>query len=512
MATLIIHPDLDCKVYIDTELHGIAKAGEDYNISLGRGAYWIECISQENEADRTDFDFRTNGLAHTEHSKITLRSIRYKRLVSQYDYVGEFHCGFAKVKNNGKTVGYINRNGDVIYDENTYEQVLPFGDNTICVRHGRLWGILNSAGEYVIEPQFSSIKPLENGPAIFSIKNKYGLISTYSKIITPAKYDHLYKIDGANLIECRLNGKSGILNYEGNKITPLKYEEIYEYENGLAAVKLNNKWGFIDSEGEEQIIPQYDVLGRGFRNGIAIVGLCEDIYVSYGLINTKGEQITPLKYSKIYDWLHLGYAIVEFGGYWLEGIRYDGNKGVINSNGEEIVPPIYSEVSRIYNGMIRVNKDGKYGFYDQLGNMVIPAIYENADDEFHEGLVWVKKEGKYGYINKNGDEIIPMKYNYAKFFSEGLASVCLAGRWGVIDVTGKTIISFKYDDVGYFSENRATVLLDYKWGYVDKSANEVIPLIYDEADAFINGLAKVILNAEKFQINYKGIKAKDGWD
>ena len=39
MTTLIINPDRDCEVYIDTELLGKAKAGEEYAVSLGRGAY-----------------------------------------------------------------------------------------------------------------------------------------------------------------------------------------------------------------------------------------------------------------------------------------------------------------------------------------------------------------------------------------------------------------------------------------------------------------------------------------
>ena len=108
MAKLIICPDLECKVYIDTELYGTANAGEEFVADLDRSAYWVECVSAENSADRTDFDFRTDGSEHTEHRDIALKPIRYKRLIAQYDSVGEFCCGFAKVTKNGSVVGFIN--------------------------------------------------------------------------------------------------------------------------------------------------------------------------------------------------------------------------------------------------------------------------------------------------------------------------------------------------------------------------------------------------------------------
>ena len=290
MTTLIIHSDLDCKVYIDTELHGLAKAGEDYTISLNRGAYWIECVSQENEADRTDFDFRTDGSGRTEHSEIALKPIRYKRLVSQYDYVGEFRCGFAEVKENGKTVGYINCDGNIVYDNQKFEQVAPFGKNTICVKIKGCWGVFNSSGEYVIEPQYSLLKPIDSELAIFCKQNYYGLINANGNILITAKYFELFKIEGAELLCCALNGKYGLLDYQGNKITPLKYKQIDAFSGNLSRVRLGgglkgdneydgcteyligSKYGFIDTSGKEVIPCEYDY-AFDFQNDVACVNI-----------------------------------------------------------------------------------------------------------------------------------------------------------------------------------------------------------------------------------------------
>ena len=67
-------------------------------------------------------------------------------IMAQYDSVGEFCCGFAKATKNGVVVGFINPNGDLIYDDAT-----PFGDDKLCVCKDGLWGVINSVGEYIIE-------------------------------------------------------------------------------------------------------------------------------------------------------------------------------------------------------------------------------------------------------------------------------------------------------------------------------------------------------------------------
>ena len=42
-----------------------------------------------------------------------------------------------------------------------------------------------------------------------------------------------------------LNGKCGAIDKSGNEVVPLKYDDIMGFREGLAAVKLNGKWGFI---------------------------------------------------------------------------------------------------------------------------------------------------------------------------------------------------------------------------------------------------------------------------
>ena len=141
------------------------------------------------------------------------------------------------------------------------------------------------------------------------------------------------------------------------------------------------------------------------------------------------------------------------------------------------------------NNLRLVKLNGKYGFIDKSGTEVIPCKYDEADS-FREGLAKVVLKGKYGFVDKTGTEVIPCKYDAAESFSEGIAKAKLKGNDGYITQTG-----IWYDNADKnLSDNLRRVLLNDKWGFVDKTGTLVIPCKYDSADSFSGGVAMVLLN------------------
>ena len=62
---------------------------------------------------------------------------------------------------------------------------------------------------------------------------------------------------------------------------------------------------------------------------------------------------------------------------------------------------------------------------------IIAPQYEEVRQFADNGLAAVKKDGKWGYIDTTGAVVIPFQYNYAYSFSEGKAVVSLGeGRTG----------------------------------------------------------------------------------
>lgn len=145
-------------------------------------------------------------------------------------------------------------------------------------------------------------------------------------------------------------------------------------------------------------------------------------------------------------------------------------------------------------GLAPVQKNGKYGYIDSNGKVVIPLQYDWCD-KFSDGLAPVEKDGRYGYIDRTGKMVLFLQDDYAFPFSEGLARVEKDGKWGYIDRTGKVTIPWQYDVVNDFSEGLAAVGKevgnDWKYGYIDRTGKVVVPLQYERTYSFCEGFAVV---------------------
>ena len=137
--------------------------------------------------------------------------------------------------------------------------------------------------------------------------------------------------------------------------------------------------------------------------------------------------------------------------------------------------------------------DGKWGFVDGTGKLVIPCKYDRVHG-FVDGLAAVWFNGKGGFIDKTDNVVIPLKYGEISEFSEGLAKVTFNEKYGFIDKTDRAVIPFEHDLAYGFSEKFLTngppegfamVMVkgkngfsDAKYGFFDKTGTEVVPVKY----------------------------------
>lgn len=201
-------------------------------------------------------------------------------------------------------------------------------------------------------------------------------------------------------------------------------------------------------------------------------------------------------------------------------------------------------------GLSIVKSNGKYGFIDSTGAIILPIKYDLAWG-FSEGLAVVLSDGKWEYIDRTGTTQIkldPPTYplfsniweevyidDYTRVlpypFKENVARIRLCrnsyNRIGYIDKTGKKVIPFIYQGASDFSEGLAAVKFDGrnqisyvldgdeiavvkhedmndKWGYIDKTGKVIIPFQYLEANPFSNGKARVNLNGQWLYIDKSG--------
>jgi len=138
-----------------------------------------------------------------------------------------------------------------------------------------------------------------------------------------------------------------------------------------------------------------------------------------------------------------------------------------------------------------ISDNGKYGYINQKGEVVIPAAYAGAGD-FSEGLAAVRKDGLYGYINTSGEYVIPPKYEYALAFNEGMAKVYDHGTITYINTKGETLFQHNYNEQEPFEDGLLLIkTASKKMGMLNRRGKLVVDTAYSEISPFYYGFAIV---------------------
>jgi hypothetical protein len=110
---------------------------------------------------------------------------------------------------------------------------------------------------------------------------------------------------------------------------------------------------------------------------------------------------------------------------------------------------------------------------------VVSQLFEDAG-VFSEGHAAVKADGRWGYIDKTGRVVIKPQFESAEPFSDGLAAVSVGvNRVGYVDTAGQVAIPPTYVSGRKFTRGLARVTKMGAPGrgtamsYIDKSGKEV---------------------------------------
>lgn len=147
------------------------------------------------------------------------------------------------------------------------------------------------------------------------------------------------------------------------------------------------------------------------------------------------------------------------------------NCAVIDRDGNFLTEPVYSQILPPSEGRAAFKLDDKWGYFDESWNVVIEALYEEAQ-VFSEGLAAVGEKGGryrlYGYIDKDGNKVIETKFSVAEPFENGIATVAIEemgyyyhmfDKYGKIDNNGNLVEDYKYRYDGHFDTETFDVFL-----------------------------------------------------
>lgn len=346
----------------------------------------------------------------------------------------------------------------------------------------------------------NSIKPVM-GEKMYQISllSRQGLINKNGDLVIKPLYDNIFDLE-EEMILIYKNNKYGYLNNQGELAIPLQYEQADNFSEGLAAIKLtDSQWGYINKNGEYIIEPNYDWAGS-FNDGIAYVYLNDE----EKYINKHGEYVEAPVYDSEIEYFD-GLAL------YLEDNLY----GYINETGEIVIKPQFEYAQDFSEGLAAALIKDKYGYINKQGKLTITAQFEDAWS-FSEGLAAVKINDKYGFINQKGELVIDAVYDWVWNFYDGIARVEIIQEENdylnyeqfFINQKGEIVegVADDYDQelYLYYSEGLAAFEKNGKYGYMDEAKNVVIHPHYDFAFDFRGGIAEVMVNDKRGYINNKG--------
>ena len=133
-------------------------------------------------------------------------------------------------------------------------------------------------------------------------------------------------------------------------------------------------------------------------------------------------------------------------------------------------------------------KEGKWGFIDRSGKVVITPQYDTRTD-FREGFAPVQFAPKrWGFIDKTGKIVINPQFEYCGAFQNGYAVAKLPDKWVWVDKTGK-ILDLSVNSSFGWSEDLAIFTIGPKYGYINASGKIVINPQFKLSSDFREGLA-----------------------
>ena len=338
---------------------------------------------------------------------------------------------------NGYRYGYIDIDGNVLLETEYTEisRIINIEDNDniylIVAQNGQYGMVRNQ--EQMIENEYQSISyNSENNTLTLEKTKKYGVATLDGEIIIPVEFSQIDST-GRYIYTTDANGNIQVYQEDGNPAGIDSNVYILETKSENYQIKIDNSQGsaysILNPSGEQITTTNYSYINYLYDNYF-IVSLTGG---KVGVINDKEEPIIAIQYDSIEQVEGTDYIITRLSENNSTQL-YDKNfkqlcemsNAIVQT--EESYVKIYNDTETKYfdlegnekqnteilnnNQIYAKSQDGKWGFVDKKGNVVLDYIYDKVTDLNSYGYAGIKLNGKWGVINANGEVIIEPTYTF----------------------------------------------------------------------------------------------------
>ncbi|MDE7410648.1 MAG: WG repeat-containing protein [Paramuribaculum sp.] len=404
-----------------------------------------------------------------------------------------------------------------------------------------LWSIVDvTTGEIIHKDEFKS-QPTVIVNDKFCVKNgngsyDYFSVNNVTKPINGESYLYATAFNENDIALAVLKGKGiSVINGKCEVVANLDNSIVSanDFENGFAAVSNDdNKYGYINENGEIVIKPSYDRAFNFSTDGLAIVGKgVNDSTNKYFAIDNKGNELFSFSSNEYKDFGSFNHG-------FLPAQKENGEVVLLDKTGKKVSSigkwkgyiPDWLEFN---NGVIVFMDGDAYGLKNEKGEIVIRAKYDELIPltKINDKYYLAKKQEKYGVVDKNDNVIIPFDYTVLgyinkntlivgegksfNFMNKELKDVGQNNYTNLSFLTGSSIYSNHFNaekearkiisnitDTTFFKTRKGMILRDfkdklsgYKYADMDKSTLRD----YDYPFSFLYGFDK---NLSSRRYNY----------
>ena len=363
---------------------------------------------------------------------------------------------------------YDNIKADAYYSPDTgYKNDGYIVSNT--TDEGYRYGYIDSEGNKILDTNYNDLYRINYEGETYLIcaeNGKYGLFNKDKNII-PNEYQAITYIEGDNLCLVQKGKKYGIITLEGSMILQVRYNQIDINGDYIYTTDENSEIKVYDKKGNEvevnqnttistiQENPEYKIY-IDTSNGTTLYSIYQgENKITNGNYNYIGylsnnnyiasrqneklgviDQNENIKLEMKYDTIRKidGTNLVE------ADIQSTNTIEIYSSNLEKIAE-MNNATLTVEDNYIKLSSTTEIKYFDLEGK-------EKQNTEiFPENTIFAKSQnGKWGFVDKNGQVVIDYQYDEVTEQNEyGFAGVKLNDKWGIVDKNGKIIVEPTYE-------------------------------------------------------------------
>jgi hypothetical protein len=235
-------------------------------------------------------------------------------------------------------------------------------------------------------------------------KSSSGVLNHEGKVVVPIGFtavrEHQFKVFAVKTEA----GKWQAYNAAGGRVFDGTYTDIKDFDEELATVKKDGRWGILHYSGKTVVKPNYRSIVKRTRHQYELAG-----FTQWKVINQQKDVVLSMEYEDVQPVSPVLYSY-----------QIEGKKGLLNEKGDPITEALFDEIFPFVKDMAVVERAGAYGIINPKGVALLPIQYQAVRIDSSTALLKVQENGRWGVLNKAAKEVVPLQYDEVRIQTYGM--------------------------------------------------------------------------------------------